>query len=141
MTAKLARVKEQELLLMQTWGAADPQVQEDKKQLLPKKKKKKSSKNKDVHAVMCAVEPEPENGSKTAKKQKSKRDGVLEQDEGKDDCLSVEHKQETYEPKHLKKKRKKHDKTKVTDACNSELCIITTQKKKKKKKEKIEMSL
>lgn len=138
MTAKLARVKEQELLLMQAWGAADTQLQEDD-QLQPMKKKKKSCKNKDVHDVMYSVEAEPKNSPKSTKKRKSKRGVVVEQDEGRDEGVLVEHKQEAYEQNPLKKKKKKRDKTKPTDDCNSELCIITSQKKKKKKKkDKIE---
>ncbi|MPC50254.1 G patch domain-containing protein 4 [Portunus trituberculatus] len=102
MTAKLARVREQELLLLQEWGAADSQVQQDEVQ--PKKKKRKSSKNKDVQAVTCVDGSEPENCVEHTKKQKSKR----KKDEGKDECAAVEDKQETYESNPVKKKKKKH---------------------------------
>ncbi|XP_045119976.1 G patch domain-containing protein 4-like isoform X2 [Portunus trituberculatus] len=129
MTAKLARVREQELLLLQEWGAADSQVQQDEVQ--PKKKKRKSSKNKDVQAVTCVDGSEPENCVEHTKKQKSKR----KKDEGKDECAAVEDKQETYESNPVKKKKKKH-KTEVTDPCTAEVYVTTTKQKKKKKKKK-----
>lgn len=130
MTAKLARVREQELALLQEWGAADPQVQQDQEAVQPKKKKKKSSKNKDVQDATCADGSGPESCVQH-KKKKSKR----KTDEGKDECVSVENKQETYESVPVKKKKKKH-KTEATDSCVTEVCVTTTKQKKKKKKKK-----
>ncbi|KAK8395003.1 hypothetical protein O3P69_006039 [Scylla paramamosain] len=130
MTAKLARVREQELLLLQEWGTADPQMQQDK-EVQTKKKKKKSNKNKDVQDITHADRSEPKNCVEHTKKQKSKR----KKDEGKDECVSVEDKQEAYESNPLKKKKKKH-KTEVTDSCIAEVCVTTTKQKKKKKKKK-----
>lgn len=133
MTAKLARVREQELLLLQEWGGTE-QGQNDSDKSQSKKKKAKKNKHVDVAAEIC-VETEQKNAAKPKKKKKSKKDGVSDQSEGRMNTLLVEHEGvQVHEAVNPLKKKKKRDKTKVMSECEPELHTIQKKKKKKKKK-------
>lgn len=132
MTAKLARVREQELLLLQEWGGTE-QGQDDSYNSQSKKKKVKKSKHVDVGVEMC-VAADQKNAAKHKKKKKSKK-GVSEQSECTANTLLVEHENvQVHEASNPSKKKKKRDKTKMIPECEPEL--YKTQKKKKKKHDK-----
>lgn len=139
MTAKLARVREQEQLLMQEWGAAEPQTQDDTDKRQPKKKKVKK-KRLESNTEVLPDETEKKDAIES-KKIKRKKGGVIKHGKGKMDTVLLEH-EEAHESDDAspRKKKKTHKQSEVTfDECG--LQLHATQKKKKKKKKRTKESI